>query len=56
MEDMTPGWILIVGSGVCGCCGGEVVVEKVNGKGVVVRVSAPRHGFRVRAVKWGAKL
>ena len=26
---MTPGWMLVVGKGVGGCCGGEVVVEKV---------------------------
>lgn len=30
--------------------GEEVVIEKVNAKGTVVRVHAPRHGFRVRAV------
>ncbi|CAG8982827.1 hypothetical protein HYALB_00006636 [Hymenoscyphus albidus] len=30
--------------------GEEVVIERVNGRGVVVRVHAPRHGFRVRVV------
>ncbi|CAG8951538.1 hypothetical protein HYFRA_00007454 [Hymenoscyphus fraxineus] len=30
--------------------GEEVVIERVNAKGVVVRVHAPRHGFRVRGV------
>jgi hypothetical protein len=33
--------------------GEMVVIERKNGDGEVVRVGAPRHGFRVQAVRDG---
>ena len=38
-----------------GLDGEEIVVERVNGRGVAVRVHTPRHGFRVRSFE-GVKL
>jgi len=35
--------------------GGEIVVEKENGEGKIVRVHAPRHGFRVVGVRTGGE-